>query len=64
MTRVVLDDAGASGIGVAVWLQRGGARLTIPCYPPDALGLAHRAKVSIYATAEALAYARPAHHHR
>src|SRR5438445_11455072 len=59
MTRVVLDDAGALGIGAAVWLQRGDARLTIPCYPPDALGLALRAKVPIYATAKALAYARP-----
>ncbi len=59
MTRVVLDDAGALGIRAVVWLQCGEARLPIPCYPPDALGLALRAKVPIYATAEALAYARP-----
>jgi bifunctional DNase/RNase len=59
MTRVVLDDAEASGIRAVVWLERADARLTIPCYPPDALGLALRAKVPIYATAEALAHARP-----
>lgn len=59
ITRVVLDDAGGSGIRAVVWLEHGEARLTIPCYPPDALGLALRAKVPIYATAEALAHARP-----
>jgi bifunctional DNase/RNase len=59
MTRVVLDDAGASGIHAVIWLQRADVSLTIPCYPPDALGLALRAKVPIYATAAALAHATP-----
>lgn len=59
ITRVVLDDAGELGVRAVVWLERADARLTIPCYPPDALGLALRAKVPIYATAEALARARP-----
>jgi len=59
MTRVVLDDAGASGIRAVIWLERADVCLTIPCYPPDALGLALRAKVPIYATAAALAHARP-----
>ena len=59
MTRVVLDDAGASGICAVIWLKRADVCLTIPCYPPDALGLALRANVPIYATAAALAHATP-----
>ena len=59
MTRVVLDDAGASGIRARIWLERADVCLTIPCYPPDALGLALRAKVPIYATAAVLAHAMP-----
>src|SRR5215471_15635913 len=39
MTRVVLDDAGASGIHAVIWMQRADVNLTVPCYPPDALGL-------------------------
>jgi len=59
ITRVVLDDAGGFGIRAVVWLNCAEARLPISCYPPDALGLALRAKVPIYATAEALAHAKP-----
>ena len=59
MTCVVLDDAGASGIRAVIWLERADVCLTIPCYPPDALGLALRAKVPIYATTAALAHATP-----
>jgi hypothetical protein len=32
----------------------------VPCYPPDAIALALRTGVSIYATAAALSHAAPA----
>ena len=59
ITHVVLDDTCDLGIGAVVELEHANMRLTIPCYPPDALALALRAKVPIYATARALAHARP-----
>ena len=37
-----------------------GAELPVPCYPPDAIALALRAGVPIYATAAALSHADPA----
>lgn len=58
ITHVVLDDAGDLGIGAVVGLEHAGMPLTIRCYPPDALAVAVRAKVPIYATARALAQAR------
>lgn len=59
VTRVVLDDAGVPDIHAVIWLQRANVSLAIPCYPPDALGLALRAKVPIFATPAALAHATP-----
>src|SRR6516162_6842857 len=59
ITRIVLDDTGASGIHAVIWVQRAEESLPIPCYPPDAHGLALRAQVPIYATAAALAHATP-----
>lgn len=56
ISRVVLDDMGR-GIRALVYLQRKEAELTIPCYPPDALALALREKVPVYATGEVLAQA-------
>jgi bifunctional DNase/RNase len=58
ITHVVLDDAGDLGIGAVVELEHAEMPLTIPCYPPDALAVAVRAKVPIYATARALAHAK------
>lgn len=59
ITHVVLDDAGDLGIGAVVELKHADTSLTMSCYAPDALALALRAKVPIYATARALALMRP-----
>ena len=58
--RVVLADAGCRGIGARVELSLRGASkgMVLPCYPPDALALALRAKAPIYAMASALAHAK------
>jgi bifunctional DNase/RNase len=45
ITDVVLDDAGDLGIGAVIELEHAGMRLGIPCYPPDAIAVAVRAKV-------------------
>lgn len=37
-------------------MRWGQAELAVPCYPPDALALALRAEVPIYATSGALAH--------
>lgn len=55
--RVVLEDVEGEGIGALVYLRQGEIELSISCYPPDALTLALRSSVPIYATAEALAHA-------
>lgn len=57
VSRVMLDDV--QGIGGVIYLRGPEAELTFPCYPPDALALALRAKAPIYATPEALAHAEP-----
>ena len=59
VSRVVLDDAEGKGIGALIYLRRAEAELSLPCYPPDALALALRAKVPIYASATVLAHAQP-----
>ncbi len=64
MTRVVLDDAGTLGIHAVIWVQQADVSLAIPCYPPDALGLALRTNVPIDATPAALAHGKAAHNHR
>lgn len=58
-TRVVLDDVDGAGIGGCVYVRLAGSELGIPCYPPDALALAVRARLPVYATAAALAHAEP-----
>lgn len=55
LTRVVLEDAGGRGIGGRVYVRSGESELGVPCYAPDALALALRANVPVYATADALA---------
>lgn len=57
VSRVVLDDAEGKGIGALIYLRRAEAELSLPCYPPDALALALRAKAPVYASAKALAHA-------
>ncbi|MBI4609013.1 MAG: bifunctional nuclease family protein [Candidatus Rokubacteria bacterium] len=57
ISHVVLDDMGSKGIGALVCLRQGDVGLTLSCYPPDALALALRTKVPIYATEAVLARA-------
>ena len=59
ISHVVLDDMGSKGIGAIICLRLGEVELTRSWYPPGALALALRAKVPIYATAQALAHAHP-----
>jgi bifunctional DNase/RNase len=56
-TRVVLDAVKGERIGSFVSFRRAGSDVVVPCYAPDALALALRANVPIYATAAALAHA-------
>ncbi len=56
ISRVVLDDVGGKGIGALIYLRRAESELNLSCYPPDALALALRAKVPIYASAKVLAH--------
>lgn len=58
ISRVVLDDERGKGIGALVYLRTAEGELSLPCYPPDALALALRAKVPVYATARTLAHAQ------
>jgi bifunctional DNase/RNase len=60
VSRIVLDDVQGEGIAGLVYVGWGGAELPVPCYPPDAIALALRAGVPIYATAAALSHAEPA----
>lgn len=58
VTRVVLEDVREQGIGSRVYVRSGEGELEIPCYPPDALALALRANVPIYATADVLTHSQ------
>lgn len=57
LSHVVLDDAETKGISALVHVRTVDGRLTLPCYPPDALALALRAKAPIYASPEVLLHA-------
>ena len=59
MTRVVLEDVQGEGIGGVVYVAASRAELPVPCYPPDAIALALRAGIPIYATPDALTHAEP-----
>jgi uncharacterized protein len=59
-TRVVLDDVEGRGIGGLLYARHADSEVGIPCYPPDALALALRAELPIYATPRALEHAEPA----
>ena len=56
-TRVVLDVVQGEGLDGLVYVQQAESERGVPCYASDALVLALRANLPIYATAEALAYA-------
>jgi bifunctional DNase/RNase len=56
-TRVVLDIVQGAGLDGFVYVQQAESERGVPCYASDALALALRANLPIYATAEALAYA-------
>jgi bifunctional DNase/RNase len=55
----VLDDVQGEGIAGLVYVGWGGAERPVPCYPPDAIALALRAGVPIFATPAALSHAVP-----
>ena len=55
--RVVLEDVNGDGIGALVYLRQGEIESSLSCYPPDALTLALRTGVPIYATADVLRHA-------
>jgi hypothetical protein len=57
--RVVLEDVEARGVGALVHVRQGESEMTVSCYPPDALALALRERLPIYATPEALHHAEP-----
>jgi bifunctional DNase/RNase len=59
LTRVVLEDVSGHGIGALVHVKQGASEVPVTCYPPDALALALRERLPIYATAEALDHAEP-----
>ncbi len=58
-TRVVLDEVKSDLIGSFIYFRRAELDVVLPCYIPDALALALRANLRIYATAAALAHAEP-----
>ena len=56
-TRVVLDMVQGEGLDGFIYIQQAESERSIPCYASDALALALRTNIPIYATAEALTYA-------
>jgi bifunctional DNase/RNase len=56
-TRIVLDVVQGEGLDGFVYVRQAEAERGVPCYASDAVPLALRANLPIYATAEALAYA-------
>ena len=56
-TRIVLDVVQGEDLDGFVYVQQAESERGVPCYASDALVLALRANLPIYATAEALAYA-------
>jgi bifunctional DNase/RNase len=54
--RVVLENVNGDGIGATVYLRQGELEAGISCYPPDALALALRTGVPIYATPDVLSH--------
>jgi bifunctional DNase/RNase len=59
LLRVVLEDVRGEGIGALVHLRQGATETVVSCYPPDAVALALREQLPIYATDAALDHAVP-----
>jgi bifunctional DNase/RNase len=57
--RVVLEDVRGHGIGALVHVRHGDTETVVSCYPPDAVALAIREQLPIYATDAALDHAVP-----
>jgi bifunctional DNase/RNase len=57
--RVVLEDVDGRGLGAFVVIRHGETDMSITCYPPDAVAIALREGLSIYATPAALDHAKP-----
>lgn len=57
--RVVLEDVEGRGVGALMHVRRGGSETVVTCYPPDAVALALREHLPIYATPAALDHAEP-----
>jgi bifunctional DNase/RNase len=58
-TRVGLEDADGRGLGALVYVRHGEEDVAVTCYPPDALAVAVREALPIYATPAALEHAQP-----
>ena len=58
-TRIVLDAVQGERMGSYIYFRRAETDVVVPCYAPDALALALRSNLPIYATAAALAHAKP-----
>jgi bifunctional DNase/RNase len=59
VSRVVLDGHGELGISATLHISRGEDEAAFSCHPADALALAKRAGVPVYATDEAIRHACP-----
>jgi bifunctional DNase/RNase len=59
-SRVVLDDVNGEGSGGTVFVHVAAGEIGVPCYAPDAIGLALRANVPIFASPGALDHGKPA----
>jgi bifunctional DNase/RNase len=57
--RVVLEDVEGRGIDALVQIRHGESETEVNCYPPDAIALAIREQLPIYATEAALDHAEP-----
>lgn len=57
--RVVLEDVEGRGVGAQVHIRQGESETVVGCYPPDAVALAIREQLPIFATEAALDHAVP-----
>ena len=57
--RIVLEDVNGDGLGALVYLRQGDVETSLSCYPPDALTIALRTGVPIFATPDVLRHAEP-----
>ncbi len=58
-TRVVLEYTLGEGLGALICFSRPEGEVTVPCYPSDALAIAHRTEVPIYVSAEVFSHVEP-----